>query len=94
MLWDAGSASGAVLATLHDALRPEVFQCLMRWDHWVEMLLPDADVLQQLYPGLFVDYRRHCREAGGPPPGSACVCFPRTPKPHEVDTAWVREHWR
>ena len=96
MLWEAGDASvaGRALATLHDALRAEVFQCLMRWDHWCEMLLPAADILQELYPGVFVDYRSHCRGVDGPPAGSAVVCFPRNPKPHEVDAVWVKQHWR
>ena len=56
------------------------------------MNVPRCDLLQDLYPGLFVDYRTHCK-AKGPPAGSACVCFPRFPKPHEADAAWIREHW-
>ena len=98
MLWEAGPSSdaGRALRVLHDSLRSEVFQCLMRWDHWVEMLVPGAHTLQACFPGVFVDYRNHCREQGAPPKGSAVVCFPRTPKPHEVaaEVEWVGEHWR
>ena len=95
MLWDAGSrddGGGGGLGQLHDALRPEVFTCLMRWDHWVEMLVPSAHLLQEAFPGLFADYRKDCKS--GPPAGAAVVCFPRFPKPHEVeDCAWIQEHW-
>lgn len=87
-----GGAGAGSLTSLHDCLRAEVFECLMRWDHWVEMNVPRCDLLQDMYPGLFVDYRTHCK-AQGPPAGSACVCFPRFPKPHEADAAWIREHW-
>ena len=72
MLWDAGggglfASRASPLAPLHDALSPSVFRCLMRWDHWVEMVAPGAHVLQELFPGLFVDFRGDCAErpAGG-----------------------------
>ena len=95
ILWEAGGAAGAALAVLHDALRPEVFECLMRWDHWVEMVVPSAHLLQDMHPELFVDYRQACRGRAAPPPRAAVVCFPRSPKPHEVtELAWVREHWK
>ena len=98
MLWDASEAGGAdaaragSLRSLHDALRPEVFTCLMRWDHWVEMVAPGAHLLQDLFPGVFVDFRTHCRELG-PPASAAVVCFPRYPKPHEASAEWIDAHW-
>ena len=46
MLWDAGGAESSSLSALHDALCAEVFGCLMRWDHWVEMVVPRAHLLQ------------------------------------------------
>ena len=91
ILWDGADPS---LRGLFDALRPEVFQCLMRWDHWVEMNVPNADLLQSLHPGLFVDFRTHCKATGAPPSGSACVCFPRYPKPHEAKAKWIEQHWK
>ena len=89
MLWDAGEGG---LGALHSALRGDVFQCLMRWDHWVEMVAPGAHLLQDAYPRLFVDYRLDCREHG-PPAEAAVVCFPRNPKPHEVESEWIAKHW-
>ncbi len=46
MMWDSSSSDLGGLDALHDALTPEVFRCLMRWDHWLEMVVPDARVLQ------------------------------------------------
>eukprot|EP00966_Prymnesium_polylepis_P295554 6825520-Prymnesium_polylepis.1 len=66
----------------------------MRWDHWVEMVVPAAHLLQVLHPGLLVDFRTDCAAAGTPPTGAALVAFPRYPKPHEVEAAWIAEHWR
>eukprot|EP00965_Chrysotila_dentata_P220210 6191639-Pleurochrysis_carterae.AAC.3 len=44
----------------HDVCAAQaVFRCLMRWDHWLEMMLPAAHMLQDIFPGLVVDYRRH-----------------------------------
>ena len=97
MLWDAGggglfASRASPLAPLHDALSPSVFRCLMRWDHWVEMVAPGAHVLQELFPGLFVDFRGDCKD--GPPAGAAVVCFPRYPKPHEASADWIDANWR
>ena len=97
MLWDAGggglfASRASPLAPLHDALSPSVFRCLMRWDHWVEMVAPGAHVLQELFPGLFVDFRGDCKD--GPPAGAAVVCFPRYPKPHEASAEWIDANWR
>ena len=47
---------------------------------------------QDMFPRVFVDYRKDC--ARGVPDGAAVVCFPRSPKPHEVDAEWVSECWR
>ena len=82
------------------------------------MIVPEAHLLQDMYPRLVVDYRKDCtggvRTAQrslhgrnstnstatsflrllGVPEGAAVVCFPRSPKPHEVDAEWVRECWR
>lgn len=95
MLWDAGGGTEASrrLRALHDALSVHVLRCLMRWDHWVEMVVPNAHLIQQAFPGLVADFSRDC--AGGEPPlGTAIVCFPRTPKPHQAQVAWVHRHWQ
>jgi hypothetical protein len=41
--------------------------------------------------GRIVSYKTHARR--GVPPGAAIVVFHGSPKPHEVDHAYVRENW-
>lgn len=54
MLWDAraiddgageGVAEGS-LSSLYNSLTDSVPRCLMRWDHWVEMVVPQAHLIQ------------------------------------------------
>jgi len=182
MLWDAGGGGegdgsggrggGGPLRSLHDSLTAGVFKCLMRWDHWVEMVVrfigrpspppcipppcippqPARPVPQPCTHGRppltpprgpsFFARRRcprprlckvgsqacsstsrvhargtahlpqprcappcmhtHCiasRTCADPWPHTArllvpqVVCFPRSPKPHEVDADWIRHNW-
>jgi hypothetical protein len=107
MLWDAQYAP--VLAPIYDGLvGGHVFPHLLRFDHWLEMLLPprrpadapaDAtpppggwtDILQLAFPGQIVEYKSECSD--GLPDGARLVCFPRSPKPHEVTHDWANTHW-
>jgi len=43
-------------------------------------------------PGWVVSYKTHARR--GLPPDARIVVFHGSPKPHEVDDPFVREHWR
>lgn len=64
---------------------------LMNGDqHWVEMIWPQAKILQDLFPDKLVSYKIHCR--GGIPEGASIVNFHGTPRPHECND-WVKEHW-
>jgi hypothetical protein len=49
------------------------------------------DCLQDHLPGLFVSYKKHCRD--GLPKGAAVVNFHGKPKQHEVADEWVRQAW-
>ena len=46
----------------------------------------------RLPPALLRSYRYHCKS--GPPFGCSVVAFHGHPKPHEVATGWVPQHWR
>lgn len=39
-------------------------------------------------------FKRHCRDAGGPPKKASVVAFHGTPRPHEVDDVWVKAAWQ
>jgi hypothetical protein len=55
------------------------------------MCVRHAEFVQDMFPGEVVDYLEECSEEL--PEGAKIVAFPRDPKPHEVDTPWVKEHW-
>jgi hypothetical protein len=59
---------------------------------WIEDQIPNADRLQDLYPGKFVSYKADCEK--GLPEGASVLCFHGTPKPHDFDsTHWVGKIW-
>lgn len=39
-------------------------------------------------------YKRHCRDAGGPPKAASVVAFHGFPRNHEVDDKWVKDAWQ
>lgn len=58
---------------------------------WIETMFPDADRLQDLFPGSVVSYKAHCNPY--PPRGAAVVCFHGNPRPHESTQKWVQNVW-
>lgn len=44
-------------------------------------------------PGKVVTYKHHCLKHGHPPVGASIVSFHGKPLPHDVEDAWVKEHW-
>lgn len=107
MLWDGGCAQA--LAPIHGGLLDGLaFRHLLRFDHWLEMLLPPRrpagaahgaagppggwrESVQERFAGQVVEYRSGC--AGGLPEGARLVCFPRSPKPHQVTDEWAQQAW-
>jgi hypothetical protein len=55
---------------------------------------PDGAHVRSTFPRRWIaSWKKHCRERRGAPFLSRIVVFHGTPKPHEVDRAWVRRHW-
>jgi glycosyltransferase involved in cell wall biosynthesis len=50
-----------------------------------------VDKLQDLYPGVFVSYKKDCNPH--PPQGARVVCFHGVPRPHDV-AGWVADVWK
>lgn len=80
-VWDLLDEAGAY---------ESVARAVYKFDHWLEMLVADATIVQD-ETGAVVEYASMAEER--PPPGASVVCFPLTPKPHEVHTAFIRGHW-
>jgi uncharacterized Rossmann fold enzyme len=58
---------------------------------WIERNQDNADILQDLYPGLFSSYKKSGRKH---PKTESVVCFHGRPRPHEVIDGWVPEVWK
>lgn len=87
MLWDA-STGGDIWDEFVRAGCPN----LRRGDQvWIQSRRPEAELLQDLFPGHFVSYKGHCRE--GLPESARVVCFHGSPRPHEVADEWMTRHW-
>lgn len=54
--------------------------------------LPRADIWQNLAPGKIKSFKADNLQSG--PDGASLVAFHGRPKPHEVNLAWVKEHWK
>lgn len=59
---------------------------------WIERIHPEAERLQDIFPGRFVSFKVDCNPY--PPEGASVVYFHGWPKPHETDRKWVAEIWR
>ena len=97
MAFGAGWGRARVWRPLAALGLPLVRRFVHRFDHWLEMCAPRADVLQDLLPGQLVEYARDCRgRKDGPPAGARVVNFPLEPKPHAPECralGWVVKHW-
>lgn len=60
---------------------------------WISaQLKPRRRVRERAFPaGWIVSYKRHARQRV--PAGAKIIVFHGSPKPHEVDDPYVREHW-
>ncbi|HEU0118112.1 MAG TPA: 6-hydroxymethylpterin diphosphokinase MptE-like protein, partial [Alphaproteobacteria bacterium] len=59
---------------------------------WIERVNPNADILQDLFPGAFASFKE--RGQIEPPPGTKIVCFHGDPRPHQVKDNWVERVWK
>lgn len=67
----------------------------MRFDHYLEMCVQNADIIQELCPDEVLDYNSHCQQ-DILPKNCRVVAFPRNPKPHEIKNKWdwVQIYWQ
>mmetsp|Transcript_24721 Transcript_24721/g.32274 ORF Transcript_24721/g.32274 Transcript_24721/m.32274 type:complete len:409 (-) Transcript_24721:59-1285(-) len=93
MIWPAGEFSEVftVLKSKYKAIHRSIY----KFDHWLEMMIVQADLLQEHYPNLIAEYGclKQCSHDLFPEECSI-VCFPLQPKPHEcLHIKWISENW-
>jgi hypothetical protein len=87
MAWDADKA-GDIFTRWHQVGMP---QFDTRGDQgWIGSMRPNADRLQNLFPGQLVSFKADCRE--GAPNGARVVCFHGLPRPHQLSDLF--SEWR
>ena len=59
---------------------------------FIAQLIPEADTWQDFAPGKTASFKADHLDDG--PGGASIVAFHGEPKPHQVNNAWVKEHWR
>lgn len=59
-----------------------IMRNLARMDAFIRRRVGSHDYVQDLWPGLAVSYKRHCRD--GVPDGAALICMHGRPKMHEL----------
>lgn len=93
MLWNTITAGGAVSRIYSNLVmcKAAIGRSVHRFDHWLEMNLTKVAVLQDLFPGVFVEYMQHCQDSV--PAKAAVVNFPLEPKPHSLASRWIIDHW-
>lgn len=69
----------------------EILNLMDRFDHWLQLLLPQADLIQREFPGLCRDFNSGCKSAL--PEQCGVVIFPQSPKPLDYPADWVYDHW-
>ena len=69
-----------------------IMKYLMRFDHYLEMLVWNAQIVQEIAPGQLIDYSQHFEQNKNTELSADCriVAFPRNPKPHEIDDEWAK----
>ena len=62
---------------------------------WYRVAMPDADLLQTMYPGQIVTYKPTPNtRLEAVPEDARIVCFHGQPRPHDVEVEWLKQYWR
>lgn len=67
---------------------------LIRFDHYLEFIVKNAEFVQDVFPMKVLDYNTYCKDKQNLPNEGAIIAFPRSPKPHECKEEWITHHWQ
>ncbi|HLO79213.1 MAG TPA: class I SAM-dependent methyltransferase [Magnetospirillum sp.] len=87
MAWRADGPANRIWFDYEDAGRPKPAGGDQAW---IERAYPEADILQEQFPGLFESYKA---SRGAVPAKASVVVFHGQPRPHEVG-GWAAEVWK
>jgi tetratricopeptide (TPR) repeat protein len=93
MLWDADEGSCNLIYEVLAEHYQHIRKFIYKFDHWLELLVQGADILQEAFPGQFVEFKQYEESSVAQQQQARLVTFPLHPKPHESDSQWVKEWW-
>jgi hypothetical protein len=67
---------------------------IIRFDHYLEFIVKNSDFIQDVYKGKVLDYNFYCKNKESLPEEGSIIAFPRSPKPHECEESWIKDHWK
>lgn len=82
----------AHLFTTFEANADNIRARFPRMDPWLRTQIPDAERLQNHFPGQIVSLKAHARE--GIPDGARIVCLHGKPRLNSPDAGWAYEYWK
>lgn len=88
MAWEAGKYT-FLWDRWVEGGRPEI---IATDQAWLEQTVPQATILQDVFPDCFKSYKLHCK--GFPPRGTKIVYFHGVPTPEDCNDFWVKDIWR
>lgn len=93
ILWKAGDLSDSIWDEWAAAGKPRNEMGDLWWLNNLDQgrFARRIDKLQDLYPGVFVSFKKDCNPHA--PLGARVVCFHGVPRPHEVG-GWVEKIWK
>ncbi len=89
MIWQ-----GNLLKPVYDTIANDfvsIQKNLVRFDYWLDMMIENADEIEKLYPGKVICFNSDTQKEI--PGDTIIVCFPKTPKPSQYLSEWVKQYW-
>ena len=86
---------GRKIYDIMDKYENELTNQIIRFDHYLEFIVKNADFTQDVFIGKILDYNTYCKDKKLEelPKDGAIIAFPRSPKPHQCSEDWIKKFW-
>ena len=86
---------GRKIYDIMDKYENELTNQIIRFDHYLEFIVKNADFTQDIFIGKILDYNTYCKDKkiDELPKDGAIIAFPRSPKPHQCNEDWIIKFW-
>jgi len=84
---------GSIIYEFMLKFQNQINKQVIRFDHYLEFLVKNADFIQDEFEGKVLDYNTNCKNRDQLPELGSIIAFPRNPKPHECKEIWIEKYW-